>query len=183
VLIESLGANQNEDSERFQQALERAFKEKLMVDAVVAQSQEERDAMWAMRDDVDQIWRYHPVFLFDVSLAIKDMELYIQQVEEGVRRSWPEHRFYAFGHLGDGNLHIFVCAGSDDEETRRKVEEIVYKPLMDIGGSVSAEHGIGLEKKAYLPWCRSQAEIALMRKLKKMLDPKGILNPGRIFDV
>jgi FAD/FMN-containing dehydrogenase len=82
--------------------------------------------------------------------------------------------------MADGNLHIVVAAG-DDPATRARVEDIVYRPLAAIGGSVSAEHGIGLEKRAYLPLSRTAAEISTMRLLKQALDPRGILNPGKVF--
>ena len=85
--------------------------------------------------------------------------------------------------MGDGNLHFVVSVGDGSSETRRQVENCVYEPLADIGGSVSAEHGVGLEKKPYLSISRSPEEIQLMRTLKQALDPKGILNPGKIFDV
>ena len=91
-----------------------------------------------------------------------------------------ENRCFVFGHMADGNLHIVVAAG-DDAATRAQVEDIVYRPLAAIGGSVSAEHGIGLEKRAYLPLSRTPAEISTMRLLKRALDPKGILNPGKVF--
>jgi FAD/FMN-containing dehydrogenase len=84
--------------------------------------------------------------------------------------------------MGDGNLHFLISVGDGSDSARRAVNECVYEPLADIGGSVSAEHGIGLEKKRYLGLSRSEAEIGLMRTLKKALDPKGILNPGKIFD-
>jgi FAD/FMN-containing dehydrogenase len=84
--------------------------------------------------------------------------------------------------MGDGNLHVMVSAGAQDAATRAAVEAIVYEPLTAVEGSVSAEHGIGLEKKRYLPLSRKPAEIELMRRLKRALDPAGILNPGKLFD-
>ena len=86
------------------------------------------------------------------------------------------------GHLGDGNIHLAISAGPKTGEAREAVERIVYEPLGAVGGSVSAEHGIGLEKKPYLSWCRSDVEIALMKALKRVLDPNAILNPGKVFD-
>jgi FAD/FMN-containing dehydrogenase len=86
-----------------------------------------------------------------------------------------------FGHLGDCNLHLI--AGVGDADSRHAVEEIIYGALKGRSGSVSAEHGIGLEKRRYLPLSRSEAEIALMRRLKRALDPRNILNPGKIFEV
>ena len=88
---------------------------------------------------------------------------------------------YKRQHLGDGNLHIVVATGSGDDATRRRVEEAVYTPLADIGGSISGEHGIGLEKKPWLHLSRSPAEIETLKTLKATLDPRGILNPGKVI--
>jgi FAD/FMN-containing dehydrogenase len=83
--------------------------------------------------------------------------------------------------MGDGNLHLFVSCGKDGQSTRHRVEEIIFVPLQAIGGSITAEHGIGLEKKAWLHLSRTPEEIALMQLLKNTLDPKGILNPNKIL--
>jgi FAD/FMN-containing dehydrogenase len=85
--------------------------------------------------------------------------------------------------MGDGNLHFIVATGEGDNSLRHDVEACVYEPLAEVSGSVSAEHGVGLEKKAWLDVSRSQTEIELMRRMKLALDPKGILNPGKIFDL
>jgi FAD/FMN-containing dehydrogenase len=182
VLVESLGSDQQRDSERFQKSLAEAFEKKLVADAVVAKSQAERDAIWAIRDDVVRLLELKPIFLFDVSLPINAVEAYVQGVRDELTELWPEQRLFVFGHLGDGNIHLAISAGAENGQARSAVERIVYQPLMQLAGSVSGEHGIGLEKKPYLSWCRSEAEIALMKALKKSLDPKGILNPGKIFD-
>ena len=87
----------------------------------------------------------------------------------------------AYGHIGDGNLHFSIYPG--EQRDRDAVDEMVYFPLQALQGSVSAEHGIGLEKKAYLGYTRSDSEIELMRKTKRMMDPTNILNPGKIFDL
>jgi FAD/FMN-containing dehydrogenase len=104
----------------------------------------------------------------------------VREVNDSVRAFAGDNRSFVFGHMADGNLHIVVAAG-DDGATRAKIEDMVYRPLAAIGGSVSAEHGIGLEKRAYLPLSRTAAEISTMRLLKNALDPKGILNPGKVF--
>ena len=88
----------------------------------------------------------------------------------------------SFGHLGDGNIHLVVTVGSLDPDHVHGVEKVVYEALGRRNGVISAEHGIGLEKRAYLRHSRSAEEIALMRRLKTAMDPKGILNPGKIFD-
>ena len=109
------------------------------------------------------------------------MEGYVQSITKSIAGRWAEHHLWVFGHVGDGNLHVGVHVLDESDAVRRAVEEIVYRPLQAVGGSVSAEHGIGLEKKGWLHLSRSPQEIALMRTLKSALDPKGILNPGRIF--
>jgi FAD/FMN-containing dehydrogenase len=146
----------------------------------VAQSQAEIAAIWGLRDDVLQTARWGLPFAFDVSLPIRDMQAYVETVRRDLRAAWPQVKAWVFGHMGDGNLHVVVSPDGLPQDARARVEEIVYAPLAAIGGAVSAEHGIGLEKKAWLPVSRSAAEIALMRTLKHALDPKGILNPGRV---
>ena len=181
VLIESMGGGTAGDGALFQAAFETAVEDGLVTDAVVAKSQAEVAAIWALRDDVLQAARWGLPFVFDVSLPIADMQAYVEQVKAGLRASWPGVRAYVFGHMGDGNLHVVISPEGLPSDARAAVERIVYAPLQQVGGAISAEHGIGLEKKAWLPISRSPAEIALMRTLKRTMDPKGILNPGRVF--
>jgi FAD/FMN-containing dehydrogenase len=108
------------------------------------------------------------------------MEDYVAEAMRRLEQDWPTYRRFVFGHLGDGNLHI-VAAGPPSKEARHGIERCVYEPLAERGGSVSAEHGIGLEKRPWLAVSRSPAEIELMRRLKRTLDPNGILNPGRVL--
>jgi FAD/FMN-containing dehydrogenase len=183
VLIEALGGDPHSDAERLEQALATALEQGLVIDAVIAKSDLERRAMWAPREDVFQTRRYGPTHNFDVSLAISDMPGYLDVLRRELQNSVPGARMIVFGHVADGNLHIVVAAGAAHEATFETVERCVYEPLRSISGSISAEHGIGLERKAYLGISRSEAEIATMRVLKAALDPRGILNPGKIFDV
>jgi len=179
VLVEAMGA----DDERVQVIVEAALEQGLIVDAVVAQSEAQRQQLWALRDDVEQAFRYGPVFLFDVSLRIPLMEDYVAKVDEGLAAEFSEFHNFTLGHMGDGNLHFAIWVGDDSAASRQAVERCVYSPLEAIAGSVSAEHGVGLEKKPYLSIARSSVEIELMRTLKHALDPKGLLNPGKIFDI
>jgi FAD/FMN-containing dehydrogenase len=183
VLVESLGGNQARDDERFEEALGEAVDAGLIEDAVIAKSAAEYHALWGIRDDVEQLMRFRPLFIYDVSLPIPAMADYVEGIGRSVLGRWPDGKLWVFGHMGDGNLHVTVSAGAQDAATRAAVEAIVYEPLAAIGGSVSAEHGIGLEKKKYLALSRKPAEIELMRKLKRALDPNGILNPGKLLDV
>ena len=182
VLIESHGANAKLDSERFVAALESALEAKLISDAAVAQSESDRRAFWALRDDVLQVVVGGMPVIFDISLPLAAMEQYVEALSRDLKAAIGEHRLWIFGHLGDGNLHVIVQVALENYMSLRpKIEALVYRPLGDFGGSISAEHGIGLEKKPYLPVCRSEGEIAVMRTLKRALDPDGILNPGKIF--
>ncbi len=180
VLIESLGGDSQLDAGRFEAALEQAAEDGLVADAVIAKSQSERAALWALRDDVLQTVRWGLPYVFDVSLPVADMQAYVDGVKAALREIWPQVRAFVFGHMGDGNLHVVISPDGLPADARADIERIVYAPLERIGGSISAEHGIGLEKKPWLTVSRSAAEIALMRTLKRVMDPKGILNPGRV---
>lgn len=183
ALIEAQGNNDELDKQRFESILECALQDGLIVDAVIAQSATERRNLWAIRDDVEQTFRLGTPIIFDVSLPISRMEAYIAQVRSRLDAALPHNTLWVFGHLGDGNLHLDIQTSAGDAVAHRAViENAVYEPLKGIGGSVSAEHGIGLEKKPYLHLCRDAHEISLMQTLKNALDPRGILNPGKVID-
>jgi FAD/FMN-containing dehydrogenase len=180
AIAETLGGDPESDRARLEAVLGEALEAGVVTDVTIANTETERHAIWAIREDVWQVKNLGPLLTFDVSLPIGNMKEYAREVCESVRAYAGENRAFVFGHMADGNLHIVVAAG-DDAATRAKVEDMVYRPLAAIGGSVSAEHGIGLEKRAYLSLSRTPAEIATMRLLKQALDPKGILNPGKVF--
>jgi len=179
VLIEALSGDAGGEG-RLQAALEQALEQGLVADVAIAQSQANIAAMWALRDDVMQTARWGAPITFDVSLPIAAMPEYVDSVWAALRAQSPGVRAFVFGHLGDGNLHVVVSPDGLPKDVRATLERIIYEPLQHIGGAISAEHGIGLEKKSWLPVSRSPAEIELMRTVKRAMDPKGILNPGRI---
>jgi FAD/FMN-containing dehydrogenase len=181
AIIEALGADQQRDSEIFEDALGRAVADDLIDDAVIARSERERMSIWEIREDLQHIVRdFHPFYAFDVSLPVGDMEQYMRNVTSALRAAWPAGSIAFLGHVGDGNLHIAIGAGAAGD--RHGIETCVYEPLRGINGSVSAEHGIGLEKKPWFSISRSDGEISLMRDIKQLFDPHCILNPGKIFD-
>ena len=181
VVFEVEGSDAVSDDARFETVLGRALEDGLISDAVIAKSAAEARAIWAIREDFEDVLEQPPVYLYDVSLPIRSMAAYVEAVKTHVRGRWPRGECYTIGHVADGNLHFFVVpnAEGDHHETS---DECVYGPLTDIGGSVSAEHGIGTEKLKWLPHSRTAAEIGLMRALKSALDPSNILNPGRVLD-
>ncbi len=181
VLMEVMGGDPDADGERFEVMLADAMEQGLMVDAVIAKSEGERQAMWALRDDVESLREWGPTIGFDVGLPIASMPDYLEEIDKPIAAEWPDRKLAVFGHLGDGNLHIVYAVGEAGDNAKKIVNDAVYHPLASRGGSVSAEHGIGLQKKDYLEVSRSPAEIALMKQLKGMMDPNNILNPGKIF--
>lgn len=165
--------------------LETAMEEGLVDDAVVATSEKDARRLWEVRENVDPVLS-RPSFTYDVSLPIRHMDDYVRRVEQNMKDRLPGSQPMCLGHLADGNLHFFVlydasAAGGDDAAAHAISDSVVYEPLAPLQGSVSAEHGIGLEKKAHLHVSRNATEIDVMTRLKALLDPKDTLNPGKIF--
>jgi len=102
-------------------------------------------------------------------------------VERRLREVWPDTVIGLFGHIGDGNVHILINIGPDTKDHHLDIDEIIYGLIQELNGAISAEHGIGLMKRQFLSYSKSDSEIALMKALKNTMDPDGILNPGRIF--
>jgi len=179
VIIEAMGTRPESDDETFETVLTDMFESELIVDGAVAKSGGERDAIWAIRHEVD--WVVRDAFVFDVSLPIASVSEYVDRITAAITADVADARIAAFGHLGDNNIHISVLTDSRTGATARVVEKHIYESLVPYRGAISAEHGIGLEKKDYLSISRTAAEIELMRTLKQTLDPKNILNPGKVI--
>ena len=183
VLIESMGSGGDGDRSAFEDMLEAALDLTLVSDAVLSNSAAEREALWQVRDAAAGVAAgVGFMHNYDISLNVGDMGYFGIEVEKRLRDQWPDAILGLFGHVGDGNLHIIIHVGEQTRALHKPIDDVIYGLIRELGGSVSAEHGIGLMKKAYLGYSRSEAEITLMKTLKQALDPKGILNPGRIFD-
>ena len=176
VLVEWDTADEPDNGQRFETALSVSLDKGLIGNAVVANSGAERTALWAIRDDVSEHLRpLGPHITYDISLPVPAMAAYV----ETLARALPV-RPVVFGHVGDGNLHVAVPAAAGAGSGA--VEDLVYTPLAALGGSVSAEHGVGLDRKPYLHLTRSDAERRVMALVKRALDPTDILNPGKVLD-
>lgn len=184
VLIESLGSDQEKDRALLESLLEQALEQELIIDAVIAYTEADLTWFWTIREDVHAfISMYEHQQHFDISLPIPLIGAVIDETMKQLDELPGVIRSFAFGHVADGNIHILVGKQSIDADLTRAINDIVYGPLKAIGGSVSAEHGIGIHKKPYLKVSRSPAEIEMMKTIKRALDPHNILNRGRILDI
>lgn len=165
------------DDARLEDTLGALLDEGIATDAVLSQSEREIAALWALREGCSHyLFEIGPITSLDLSLPIPAIPRFVTAGAALLARIAPETRAHAFGHLGDGNLH-YVLTGHQPDDILRAV----FALTAEMGGAITAEHGIGLDKVAYLPLCRPAEEIAAMRAIKAALDPEQILNPGRIL--
>jgi FAD/FMN-containing dehydrogenase len=181
VLCEAEGFDQETDASQFEAVMSELLESGTATDIVLAQSSRQRAEIWRVREEFEpEIDLFKVMIDFDVSLPISAMEAFAEETEALLASQVPENLgLHIIGHLGDGNLH--VTTGLATPERKPEVQKIVYDLIARYHGSISAEHGIGLAKKAYLAHSRSVEEIATMRLIKAALDPNNILNPGKIF--
>lgn len=136
--------------------------------------------MWTLREGL-AIDALPNLVNFDVSLPTGDLGAFAARCDAALRARWPDIVCLFFGHVGDGNVHIGVSLAAMTDADADEIDRRTYAIVREMGGSVSAEHGIGVLKRDYLAHTRSDSEIALMRTLKAALDPGGILNPGKVL--
>ncbi|GAA4868249.1 FAD-binding oxidoreductase [Luteimonas vadosa] len=156
-------------------------------DGVISQSRDQAAQLWRLREGITESLAPHAPYKHDVSVRVSAMPAFLADAQALLAREYPEFDVVWFGHVGDGNLHINVLRPAQmdaDAFAARcgQVTALLAATLQKHGGSISAEHGIGLAKKDYLASTRSPEEIAIMAGIKRVLDPAGIMNPGKIFD-
>tara|TARA_B110000285_G_C15086742_1_gene596644 strand:+ start:193 stop:1584 length:1392 start_codon:yes stop_codon:yes gene_type:complete len=158
-----------------------------VLDGVVSQSLAQARALWRLREDISEtLWHWQP-YKNDISVRVSKMPDFLREVDQLVAARYPDFEVVWYGHIGDGNLHLNILkppglTQSDFFERCGPVSLEIGEMLARYGGSVSAEHGVGLLKKSLLAFSRSPVEIEMMRLIKKAFDPKSILNPGKVFD-
>jgi D-lactate dehydrogenase (cytochrome) len=163
-----------------------ALEDGVIADAVFARGERDRQAFWRLREAVPDAQRAAgPAISNDISVVPTRVAELIRNAYAAIERTLPGARPYAFGHVGDGNIHLTVRPpeGRDDAllTVRHEIERAILDEVGRLGGSISAEHGLGLAKNEAIARYKSGAEIALMRKLKNVLDPGNILNPGKVL--
>ncbi len=159
----------------------------LVVDATIADSLEQAKAFWRIRELFGEVQRYAGGSIkHDVSVPVAAVPAFIREADAAVTALIPGSRPLPFGHLGDGNIHYNVTqpVGADKAEYLKRWDDVnaaVFAVVKKYGGSISAEHGVGVVKRDLLPSVKDPVALDLMRSLKHMLDPKGILNPGKVL--
>jgi FAD/FMN-containing dehydrogenase len=182
LLIEADMGADPAGTEAFSLLLSEFYEQDLIKDAVVAQSRADRNRFWAYRETPYEYGRFLPEEIrFDVSVPLNRMTEAVAHLRQEMPKQWPDAVYVVFGHVADSNIHINVAIRDMNDGIKKGVQGLVYDLVSRLGGSISAEHGIGRIKRPYLPLSRTETEIALMMKIKQTLDPEGILNPGRIL--
>ncbi|KAI5450350.1 D-lactate ferricytochrome c oxidoreductase [Naganishia albida] len=186
VLVETGGSNNDHDEEKLQNLLEKLMENELIQDGVLAQDQTQFHSLWKLRELIpESAGKAGSVYKYDLSVPVPKMYSLVEKMRErlGEAGLWKEggggriREVVGYGHIGDGNLHINICADKYDDEIEKVIEPYVYEIVAEERGSISAEHGLGVMKAPYIGYSKSPTSIELMKQVKKMFDPKGILNP------
>jgi FAD/FMN-containing dehydrogenase len=180
VLLDALGSDPDGDAARFELMIASAIEAGEVEDAVIAQSGRETRDLWKIRELPAEFARvFSPHIPFDVSVPTGSIGAFQEDVDARLKAALPTLGTLYFGHIADANLHIGTQAAHGEDHAA--VKAVVYEAVRDWKGSVSAEHGIGAEKRKYLGYSRSPQELDLMAGIKRTLDPHGILNPGKVL--
>jgi len=182
LLIEADMGKDPEGTETFSAVLGDFYEQGLIKDAVVAQSRADRNRFWTYRETPYEYGRFLPEEIrFDVSVPLDHMSEAVEHLRQDMPKRYPDAIWVVFGHVADSNIHINVAVKDMDDGTKKGIQGLIYDLVSRLGGSISAEHGIGRIKRPYLPLSRTEPELALMASLKRTLDPTGILNPERVL--
>lgn len=187
ILIETSGSNKEHDDEKLETFLGNAMEEGLVDDGIIAQDETQLKSLWAWREQVPEASTIGGgVYKYDVSLPLADLYGLVEAVNEkldsqGLRdpedTSKPVVDAFGYGHLGDGNLHLNVAVREYSKVVENALEPFVYEWISSKKGSISAEHGLGFQKRNYIGYSKNDNEIAMIKQIKSHYDPNGILNP------
>jgi glycolate oxidase subunit GlcD len=158
-----------------------------IVDGAVGKNLAQAESLWRLRENISEAISKFTPYKNDISVKVSKVPQFLQEVDELVTRAYPDFEIIWFGHIGDGNVHLNILkpdalAKEDFFEKCSEVSNWVFEIVRKHGGSISAEHGVGLLKKPYLHYSRSPAEIDYLKAMKAVFDPKNIMNPGKLFD-
>lgn len=183
--FEALSEAMNDDAMAiFEHCVEQGW----VIDGVLGQSETQAKNLWRLREDISETIAAFTPYKNDISVMVARVPAFISDIDAIVGEQYPDFRVVWFGHIGDGNLHLNILKPDAMEKADffAKCQEVnvqVFETVQKYNGSVSAEHGVGMTKKAYLTYTRSALEVEYMRAIKRVFDPNGVMNPGKIFDL
>ncbi|KAK8049329.1 d-lactate dehydrogenase 2 protein [Apiospora phragmitis] len=185
-LIETSGSNSEHDNEKLEKFLEDVMTKEIITDGVLAQDETQLRSLWSQREGIPEcLGHWGGVYKYDLSIPLQDLYKLVEDVREkidaaglrGDSDEFPVVDVVGYGHMGDSNLHLNVAVRRYDKRVEQVLEPFVYEWIAKVSGSISAEHGLGLAKKNYIGYSRSETMVALMKQIKNLYDPNGIMNP------
>lgn len=170
--------------ELFEHCLEQGW----ISDGIISQSAGQADSLWRLREDISETISKFTPYKNDISVKVSQVPSFLEASEALVSEAYPDFEIIWFGHIGDGNLHLNILkpanlAVEDFYKRCDEVSERVFDLVRKFGGSISAEHGIGMLKKPYLHYSRGVVELDYMKAIKQVFDPQNIMNPGKLVDL
>ena len=187
ALVEFERENDMTDAHVFE-AVEQCMEEGWVIDAVMSQSVAQARALWRLREDISETISKWTPYKNDISSTVSKVPELLAAVDDVVHKNYSDWEVVWYGHIGDGNLHLNILKPENlqIEEFKARCNEVstdIFDAIKRLGGSVSAEHGVGTLKAPYLGYSKSDSEIDAMRAIKAIFDPDGILNPGKVFSI
>ncbi|KAL8793105.1 MAG: hypothetical protein Q9195_004311 [Heterodermia aff. obscurata] len=179
-LIETSGSNVDHDGEKLETFLEHVMREEIVSDGVLAQDESQKLSLWSWREGITEcLGHWGGVYKYDLSIPLPELYSLVEDTRErltsaglvGESDDYPVVGVVGYGHMGDSNLHLNIATRRFDKDVERKLEPFVYEWIAKRNGSISAEHGLGLAKKAFIGYSRSDDMIRLMRQIKNLYDP------------
>ena len=170
------------------EAVEQCMEEGWVIDAVMSQSVAQARALWRLREDISETISKWTPYKNDISSTVSKVPELLAAVDDVVHKNYSDWEVVWYGHIGDGNLHLNILKPENlqIEEFKARCNDVstaIFDAIKTLGGSVSAEHGVGTLKAPYLGYSKSDSEIDAMRAIKAIFDPDGILNPGKVFSI
>ncbi|KAK6125690.1 hypothetical protein DH2020_040570 [Rehmannia glutinosa] len=179
ILIETTGSMESHDKEKLESFLLQSMENGLLNDGVLAQDVNQASSFWRIREGIPEaLMKAGAVYKYDLSLPPEKMYNLVEEMRE---RLGTAANVVAYGHLGDGNLHLNISTRQYNDSILSKIEPFVYEWTSEQRGSISAEHGLGLMKANKIHYSKSAETVQLMAAIKKLLDPNGILNPYKVL--
>lgn len=183
-LIETSGSNPDHDSEKLEKFLEHVMSEEIVSDGVLAQDEKQIQSLWSWREGIPEcLGHWGGVYKYDLSIPIQELYTLVEDTRErltlaglvGDGENHPVVGVVGYGHIGDSNLHLNVATRRFDKEVEKQLEPFVYEWIAKHNGSISAEHGLGIAKKAFVGYSRSETMIRLMKQIKDLFDPVSLI--------